>query len=85
MKLDAKTTQRENEDTFERVRNYINNLGGVNRTEAFVTCLAHTRCLAQIMAQLSDSDGEYITKLDELQALMLIEGTTVRRTLGLPS
>jgi hypothetical protein len=85
MKLDAETTQRANEDTFDRVRKQINNLGSVNKTEAFVTCLAYTRCLAQIMAQISDSDGEYISKLDELQGLMLIEGTTVRRTLGLPS
>jgi hypothetical protein len=70
---------------FQRVRTQVNNVAAVDKVEAFVTCLAYTRCLAHIMAQLSDSDGEYITKLDELQTLMLNEGTTVRRLLRLPS
>ena len=85
MKPSEEAMHKANEDTFNRVRNQVNNLGSVDKTEAFVICLAYTRCLAQIMAQLSENDGDFISKLDELQGLMLNEGTMVRRTLGMPS
>ena len=65
--------------TYSRVIRQMNNLGEVNPIEAFELCMAHTRCFGQVIAQMSQSDEEFATKLGELFALLHSEGIAVRQ------
>lgn len=65
-------------DTFQRVRNQLDNMVMVNRMEAFDTCMAYTRCFGQIIAQMAEDDEEFVYKIDELMQILKREGLAVR-------
>lgn len=70
------------EDVFIRVLNQVNNIREIDRNEAFFTCLAHTRCLGQILGQITENDEMFRLKLSELFQIMYHEGQTAKKLLA---
>jgi hypothetical protein len=67
--------------TFLRVSAQLNRIKSVDPMEAFDTCMAYTRCFAQIIAQTCDSDEEFVASMTELNRILQLEGLTVRHVM----
>jgi uncharacterized protein YjaZ len=69
----------EHDPVYARVVEQINRISSIDKVEAFHLCLAHSRCLAQLLASTSDTDEEFVKSLRSMFPLLLNEGLARRR------